>query len=337
MKILRIASLVLALLVGAALAYMLANAMVTERPVGLQLVQAPDAGGAPLTVAVWYPTDAQPLPSTWLGLNLLSVAKDAPVLGKALPLVIVSHGNGGGPGSHADLAMALAQRGFVVAAPMHTGDNHADQSAAGTARWLVDRTRHVHATLDHLLGAWPGRDSLDPKRIGIFGFSAGGFTGLTIVGGQPDLKRVAAQCRTAPEFVCTLLAEARSPLLDAAQAPPAGAFKRDARVKAAVLAAPGLGFTFVPDGVATVEVPVQLWSGGADQNVPTATNAGPVGQALGARAQMHEIAGAGHFAFLAPCRLFGPPLLCRDAPGFDRERLHTQMNEAVAAFFLKVL
>ena len=84
-------------------------------------------------------------------------------------------------------------------------------------------------------------------------------------------------------------------------------FPRDSRVKAAAIAAPGLRFTFVPDGLASVSVPVQLWTGNADQNVPTSTNAGPVGAALGTRAEIHEVPGAGHFSFLVPRGLFGPP------------------------------
>lgn len=333
MKAVRIGLIVLGLAVGALLVYVFSNALYTKRPVGLQVVQAPDPGGQPIQIAVWYPTDARPLPTTLLGVNLLSVASNAPVAGTALPLVLISHGNAGGPGSHADLALALAQRGFVVAALVHTGDNFADQSAVNSARWLVERTRHVRSALDHLLGAWPAHDRIDAQRIGLFGFSAGAFTGLTVIGGQPDLRLVAAHCRATPEFVCQLLAEARSPLLDPAKVPPVGDFARDPRVKAAVLAAPGLGFSFVPDGLAGIGVPVQLWTGSADQSVPTATNAGPVAKALGTRAEFHEVAGAGHFSFLVPCGLFGPPFLCRDADGFDRRRFHAEMNEAVVAFF----
>jgi predicted dienelactone hydrolase len=337
MKAIRIGLIVLGLLASALLIYVFSHALYTKRPVGFATVAAPDAGAAPIAIAVWYPTDAMPLPGTLLGFNLISVARDAPVAGEALPLVVISHGNGGGPGSHVDLALALAQSGFVVAAPMHTGDNYADQSALASARWLVDRTRHVHATLDYMLNTWPSHDRIDARRIGMFGYSAGGFTALTVIGGQPDLRLVASHCSARPEFVCKLLADARSPLLNPATVPLAGDFARESRVKAASIAAPGLGFAFVPDGLASVSVPVQLWSGDADRNVPTSTNAGPVSAALGTRAKLHNVPGAGHFSFLVTCGLFGPPLLCRDADGFDRKRFHAQMNDAVVEFFRKTL
>jgi predicted dienelactone hydrolase len=333
MKVLRGAAILIAVLVVALLAYALANALYTTRPVGFQKILAADGGGAPLAIGVWYPTDGRPWPTTMLGGNLMSVAGDAPVAGSALPFVVISHGNGGGPGSHVDLALALAQQGFVVAAPMHTGDNFADQSAVGSARWLVDRNRHMRAAIDHMLTVWPARDRIDAGRVGAFGFSAGGFTALTAIGGVPNLQGLASHCSTAPEFVCKLLAEARSPLLTPSEAPPPGAFARDARIRAAAIAAPGLGFTFMPNGLANVSVPVQLWSGDADQNVPTSSNAGPVAKALASRAELRDVPGAGHFAFLAPCGLFGPPVLCRDANDFDRRRFHAQMNAAVVKFF----
>jgi predicted dienelactone hydrolase len=333
----RIGSIVLSLLVGALLIYVFSNALYTNRPVGFQLVEAQGPDGKAMSMGVWYPTDGRPLPATLLGLNLMSVARDAPVAGNALPLVVISHGNGGGPGSHADLALALAQGGFVVAAPMHTGDNYADQSAVGSVRWLVDRASDVRTALDYMVNIWPGHDRIDSDRIGMFGFSAGAFTSLTAIGAQPDLRRLATHCSSAPEFVCKLLDEARSPLLNRAIVPPASNFARDSRIKAAALAAPALGFSFIPDGLAGVSIPVQLWTGDADRNVPTSTNAGPVSVALGARAELHEVPGAGHFSFLVPCGLFGPPLLCRDAEGFDRKRFHAKMNEAVAEFFRKNL
>ena len=41
--------------------------------------------------------------------------------GAGLPLVVMSHGNGGVFDGHLDTASALAEAGFVVAAPTHTG------------------------------------------------------------------------------------------------------------------------------------------------------------------------------------------------------------------------
>lgn len=337
MKWIRLGFASVAMLTLALVTYALINALRSTNPVGFQLVQVQDDTNPPIQVGVWYPTTATPRPTTLLGLNLMSVAPDGNVSGVSLPLILISHGNGGGPGSHADLALALAASGFVVAAPMHTGDNYADQRAVGTQHWLQDRNRHVHATLDYMLKTWTGHAKLNANRVGMYGFSAGGFTALTVIGGEPNLRLIAARCAISPEFACKLLADSNSPLLQSEHVPGASDFMRDASVKAAVIAAPGFGFTFIPDGLLHVTASVQLWSGKEDVNVPEATNAELVSQALGSRAEVHSVPGAGHFSFLVPCRLFGPPLLCSDAKGFDRGAFHSAMNAEVVNFFRRVL
>jgi predicted dienelactone hydrolase len=261
------------------------------------------------------------------------VAADGPIRGQDLPLVVISHGNGGGPGSHADLALGLANAGYVAAALMHAGDNYSDQSAVGSESWLGDRNQQLRATVDHMLGTWQGRDRIDPQRVGAFGFSAGGFTVLTAIGAQPDLRIIATHCRASPEFACDLLRQTNSPLLKPETSSLAEVFLPDARIKAAVIAAPGLAFTFAPDRLSSVSVPVQLWSADQDANVPYASNTGLVREALGPRAEFHSVPGAGHFSFLAPCGLLRPPGVCADPGNFDRKAFHASMNASVVAFF----
>jgi predicted dienelactone hydrolase len=74
----------------------------------------------------------------WASMGTQVVAAGAPIVGEHLPLIVMSHGNGGFFGGHADTAQALAQAGFVVAALTHPGDNYKDQSRA-TA--MADRPR----------------------------------------------------------------------------------------------------------------------------------------------------------------------------------------------------
>ena len=113
------------------------------------------------------------------------------------------------------------------------------------------------------------------------------------------------------------------------------AFLPDLRIKAAVVAAPGLGFTVGPNGLAGVRVPIQLWSGDKDDRVPYATNTELVREALGSRVEFHSVSGAGHTSFLTPCGVLGPPDICSDHGQFDRKAFHTNMNASVVAFFEK--
>jgi len=333
MKWIRRALIAIALLAFGVVGTAVLTALRTERPVGFQIARAADTDGRPFAVGVWYPTAARPWPTTLMGPVLMNVARDAPVSGRDLPLVVISHGNGGGAPSHADLALALADAGYVVAAPVHAGDNFADQSALGSVSFWSGRTRQLRATIDYMLEYWQGHDRIDPERIGAFGFSAGGFTVLTAVGAQPDLRLVAKHCAESPEFVCDVLRHAKSALLNVETPTTGEAFVPDPRIKAAVVAAPGLGFTMGPNGFTAVRAPIQLWSGDQDDRVPYATNARRVREALGSGVEFHSVPGAGHTSFLVPCGVLAPPDLCSDPGQFDRKAFHSTMNASVVAFF----
>ena len=316
---------ILALVVGLAI-FVFATALRPSRPIGFQQAMVADAGHKPIEVSIWYPTDSKP-GFIFLGSGGLRVANKGRVEGVGLPLVIISHGTGGAGISHVDTALALAEAGFVVVAPTHTGDNFRDDSAVGTSDWLVDRSRHISRVVDFMLNNWGDRGHLDARRIGLFGFSAGATTALISIGGVPDLGRVEPQCASHPEFVCKLR-KTGAPLRD----PGPSNWTHDSRIAAAVIASPGLGFTFEPAGLSSVKAPVQLWLGTEDQTVPYATNAGIVRRLLPTPPEFHSVPGAGHYAFLPPCRL-GPPLLCKDGPGFDRAAFHTVFNRSMIAFF----
>lgn len=325
-----IAGLVL-FVVAAFAIYLYATAFKPSRPVGYQQAAAPDPGNKRIGLAIWYPTDAKP-GFVLLGTSGQRVASQGPVIGRNLPLIVISHGTGGTAVGHADTAIALAEAGFVVAAPMHPGDNLEDDSAVGTSRWLVDRARHVSRVIDFMQGEWKDRAHLDLSRVGVFGLSAGGTTALIGIGGTPALERVASHCADHPEFVCKLMRPGT-----VLRNPPPPGWQRDPRIAAAVVVAPGLGFTFEPAGLSTVTAPVQLWVGSEDKIVPYATNAGLVRKLLPTAPEFHSVPGAVHVSFLMPCGIIGPPAPCRDEPGFDRAAFHKDFNRSVVAFFSQKL
>ncbi len=320
------AVLVLALVAAGAIATIFLNAATPANLVGFQEVTVADAQDKPLNVAIWYPTNSLP-GRTLVGLSAQMVATNGAVIGSSLPVVLISHGNGGLAFSHSDTALALASAGFVVVAVTHTGDNADDQSYVGTPRWLTDRPRHVRLVLDYMLSAWLAHSQLNAARVGMFGFSAGGFTALVTIGGVPDLARIGAQCKAQPEFACTLWKQLPSASL------PATAWAHDERIKAAVIAAPGYGFAFAPDGLSHVTAAIQLWSGADDRNVPYQTNEALIRRLLPIPPDYHKVAGAGHFSFLAPCPALLLPVICSDAAGFDRTEFHRDFNRAVTTFF----
>lgn len=304
-------------------------------PVGVQVAGVADVDGKTFPVGIWYPADVASTPPAGGGADNLGGVQDAPIAGRGLPLVVISHGNGGGMMGHIDLVLALASAGYVVAAPNHPGDNFQDPGASGSATLYSGRNRQFLLTVAHLLTKWKGHEAIDAEKVGAFGFSAGGFTVLTAVGAQPDMQLIPKQCATAPEFICDVLRHDKSPLVNA-DAPAGEPMQASRSIKAAVVAGPGMGFTMTPAAMSGVKVPVQVWSGEKDVFVPTASNARIIVDSLarnGQKVEFHCVPNAAHLSFLSPCRPVTSSELCKDPEGFDRDAFHAEMNKEVLRFF----
>jgi predicted dienelactone hydrolase len=306
--------------------------------VGFQQVTVPDDQGKPIVVGIWYPSNT-PSSSHPIGLFNQTVAVNGEVSGNRLPLVLISHGTGGSMAGHYDTAIALAQAGFVVAALTHTGDNYMDQSYVGNRKDLIDRPRQVKVVLDWVLSAWAGHNNLDPQRVGIFGFSLGGFTSLVEIGGTPELARMAELCSSRPNAPeCVFVKQHHGDGLDPVTTQPT--WIHDTRIKAAVIAAPAVSFLFGPGDLRQVRVPVQLWRAENDSQAPDLWNSAIVRKELPQPPEEHMVPGVDHFVFLAPCNdalAAEAPGICQDAPGFDRAAFHHEFNQSVVGFFSKEL
>ncbi len=300
---------------------------------GFQFVEIPaTATQPPIEAAVWYPTDAPvpEAPNTPFGQALVH---GAPVAGDDLPVVVISHGDGGWFGGHAELARDLARAGMVAVALNHPGNSDGDETAP-PERWITERPRHLARVVEHMTADWDQAPHVDADRIGAFGFSAGGHSVLAAAGAQVSLSRIAAHCSEASEeFVCRT---------GMAEAVVAGAGKFPVPIpelRAVVAAAPGFGFSFDPGQVAALDTAVQLWGGTEDERVSYAGNIAPLAAGLTAPSEAHQIEDASHFAFRPPCdpaleeanpRIW--ELACTDPPGFDRAAFQNRFNAAVVDF-----
>jgi len=308
---------------------------IAAQAAGLRLLDVPaDAAGPALRGMVWAPCAASPSSVALRDGVTLPGVKDCPIKGDRLPLIVVSHGRRGSFLSHFDTATVLADAGFVVAAINHPGDTARDSSRTDEFSVLVERPADIKRLTDFMLGAWTEAAVLDPKRIGLFGFSRGAYTGLVVIGGNPDFAALAPLCEregaTTPK--CQAIREGRVPTEAAVH---------DFRIRAAVLADPpvfeGL---FNRERLANVTIPILLWRSalGGDGVGPDTVDA--LEQMLSKRPDYRIVSNSSHFSFLAPCPpklAEAAPILCTDPPGFDRKVFHDAFNDAAAAFFRKHL
>ncbi|MBD8686365.1 MULTISPECIES: alpha/beta hydrolase family protein [unclassified Rhizobium] len=292
---------------------------------GLKSVEVPADGGGPAFKAfVWSPCAAEPV-ETKLGPIILKATRGCPVVGNALPLIVISHGHGGSSLGHHDTAETLANAGFIVAALNHPGDNFSDMSKSGDISAFIDRPTDIKRLVDFMINASPDAAKIDQQRIGFFGFSRGGYTGLVLAGAKPDFHDPSVICPD-PAPMCGQMRRNEIPTRPLTQ---------DSRIKAFVIADP-LSFFPTEDTLKAVKAPLQLWGSqyGGDGVLPQSIKS--LSENLPNRPEFQTVAGAGHFAFLAPCAaelVTSQPEICADASGFDRSDFHRSFDTQVLAFF----
>lgn len=313
-------------------------------------IHDPVSGGT-MPGYVFYPI-AQPSPVTWRGPYELHATPDAPPIAGAKPLVVISHGHGGSDLGHHDLAVYLASHGFVVATLQHPRDNFLDASGDGHPEVMIGRPVRVKATISMLLADPHWKSLIDPDRIGVAGFSNGGYTSLLAVGAVPQFTRFISYCKAHPDDpnICgathQLQAQAarHGQTLEQAMASMQDDLHRwgntdDPRIKAAFVMAP-LSLVFDKSGVASINRPVFLYYGQDDHVLNPKYNVLHIAPLIKRLVGIKMIPKAGHYVFLSPCSpqlTKEAPDICIDPPGVDRAATHLQIDADALAFFRKTL
>jgi predicted dienelactone hydrolase len=189
------------------------KSVATVRPlfsVGYQILDLKyqkDGREKTLTVAVWYPTPAQPESHNYGGPTKGNVAVGAAphAAGGPYPLLVFSHGYGGSGLSSVFFTEALAARGWIVACPDHNDEysavrirtgqqkdfdrlgflRHAKKIAAsgpGDRDKYQYRLDEMSVVLNNMLASDTFGRLIDKDRIAAGGHSFGGFTALGLSG-----------------------------------------------------------------------------------------------------------------------------------------------------------
>ncbi len=299
---------------------------------GITRLQVPAAGTEPaIKIIVWSPCATAPGTVT-LGPFEMRGTADCAVAGSGLPLVVISHGHLGNHLGHRDTALALAEAGFVAVSLVHPGDTFEDDAGAHELTIFESRPRDVSRVISFMLDSWGYRAQLNPKAIGVFGFSRGGYTALALAGAKPNT--AAANERFCDAWWSFIIKLCRRIDDDGAQIKPVA----DPRVRAVVSADP-LNL-FDSSGLKSVRVPVQLWASELGGDGVELSHIEAVRASLPQPPEYRVAKGAGHFAYIAPCpaELADEAAeICVDPEGFDRVAWHRSMNAAIVAFFRKHL
>ncbi|MCU4179385.1 alpha/beta hydrolase family protein [Bosea sp. BH3] len=295
----------------------------TTQAAGFKPIEVPAQGRLQaFKGAVWYPCN-RPASETRLGPFVMSVSMNCPLSGEKRPLVVISHGKTGSFLGHRDTAEFLADAGFVVVAINHPGDSAPDRSRTNEFPIFVERPADIKRVIDYMLGSWPDAAAIDASRIGFFGFSRGGYTGLVAIGANPYFGKRLQLCEGKSDALCEQVRMGQLPELS-----------HDARIKAAVIADP-LSVFFTQDSFKSVQVPVQLWGSERGGDGVTPASVADIASRLQVRPEFRVVPSSQHFSFLTPCPAElaqSAPDLCSDPPGFDRAAFHADFNASVLTF-----
>ncbi len=308
-------------------------------------------GGRP-EVTLFYPS-AAPEQAVQRGRMSFSLAVDgAPVRGNGR-LIVMSHGSGGSPWVHANLARTLVDAGFIVAMPWHQGDNSRDPGHPGPTSWAL-RPTEMSQAIDAV--AQDGRYAplLALDRVGVYGMSAGGHTALSMAGGRWSPAGFKRHCQAHLEAdfpACVgLITSIRGDAFDGIRLWVArtalGLLFRDETLQAhddprvaAVVAAVPAAADFDMASFEPLRVPLGLVIAAQDRWLAPRFHVRAVLAACKSCEVIADMPNAGHGAMLSPL----PPgitgregELLNDPPGFDRSQM-PEIDSRIAAFFTRHL
>jgi predicted dienelactone hydrolase len=305
-------------------------AVSTAQAAGLEAFDIPaGAAGPAIRGRVWTPCAESPQEIDDKDGRTFFAVQDCPITGDKLPLIVISQGGRGWLAGHDDTAAALADAGFIVLAINHPGDTSSTDSLAVLVEWPAD----IKRSIDFMLERWPDASHVDAQRIGFYGFSFGGYTGLVVIGGNPDFRKGLPDCQTSSLQACKELENNEIPTQP---------IIHDPRVKAAIIVDPYPVFVFPKENLKAVTIPVELWGSDPTQNADHLSGccAAAIYDRLPSKSKFIFMKDARHYSFLAVCtpkEAVQIPSICTDAPGFDRAGFHKSFHAEAVAFFRKHL
>ena len=273
--------------------------------------------GVTFPMSIMYPTDQEGKMEA-IGPFQLDVSINAKPIEEKVPLVLISHGSGGGNLLYRTIAHYLARNGFVVGMPEHPFNNFNNNTLEGTVENLKNRPRHINIAMDWFFEHEIFSRVIKEDSISIIGHSTGGCTALSVAGGIPtSLPNEASDGRPRQIKV-----------------------EHNRRIKSLVLLAPGTVWFKEKGALDGVDIPILMLAAEKDQFILPSQNQIVVdGVADSSKVEYRIVENAGHFSFLSPFPEFmiSPDFFpALDPVGFDRQKFHEELNLEILNFLMKV-
>lgn len=306
----------------------------------------------PVITEIWYPSHKAPVEAdVKLRTPFIreTTTRNASLPDKKLPLIMLSHGTGGGRLTLEWLAAGLVKQGYMVAAVDHWG-NTFDNKVPEQFLKFWERPKDISFAITALLSDDKIGQVIDKDKIAVAGFSLGGFTTIALAGGVLDYNQLLTFTNSKegekeasiPElvdlpdllkneaFMAKLMKEYKN----------SGSLT-DSRIKAALAIAPALGQGFENKAqVRGINIPVFIIGAEGDEMAPTETNAAHYHQLIEGSGFFLFGGEVGHYVFLNEAHVpmeGDAAIFFNDHATVDRNQVHQKTIELSTAFFEKCL
>ena len=317
-----------------------------QASVGFRQLTLSQQNERPLNVAIWYPaldggvSEVIADNAAFVGVR---VDRNALPMSGVHPVLVISHGYNGNWRNLSWIAEAMAQQGYIVAAPDHPGTTTFDQNPV-EAKKLWRRPQDMTRVIDFVIDSPRLIGKADQARIAALGHSLGGWTVLSLAGAQFYPALFLHNCRQHLDRGDCTLQERLGVKDDHWQQKPF-AYRRDPRIKAVVSLDLGLAPGFSIQSLRAIPIPVLLLAAGNDRlaRLPSNQESGYIAEYMDPRrVQFKVIEGATHFSFMQVCKAGaealieqgspGDGIVCHDGNGMNRAEIHQRLIRQISKF-----
>lgn len=284
----------------------------------------------PVTIAYWAPPDAGTADQQ-VGISAVDPTKHH--------IVLLSHGTGGNRFSLSWLASSLVEQGFFVVSVEHYGNSSESIIPAYFLRYW-ERPLDISFVLDYLEQS-EFKDRLDFSRVGMIGFSFGGYTSIALAGAVMDTELLFSNM-TDPKYEREIAIPELADLMqyvnevDFSEAPDN---LKDRRIAYFVALAPAWGLGFgSKEQFKAIDRPLLIIGAEADEIAPVATNAAHYHQLINTSKYILLEGDIGHYIFLpegSTLQKEQSPVYFQDAENIDRSAVHQRVVDEVIGFITR--